>query len=223
MQSKNNVTIKYYLFRLFILIIGLIIAHLGVTLFLITELGSDPYNVLIQGLYRTLSVATGFPLTHGLTHIIVSFIIIILLLFWDKTYIKTGTLICMILGGPIIDFFSNLIVPFQLHLLSMSVRIAFLSVGCIILAFGMTIVINSEAGTGPNDLVAIVVSNKLKIRFSIIRIIVDATFVFTGFLLGGVFGVGTIICVFLVGPIAGLFLPITKKMIQNITPGSFLS
>lgn len=223
MQPKNNVTIKYYLFRLFILIIGLIIAHLGVTLFLITELGSDPYNVLIQGLYRTLSVATGFPLTHGLTHIIVSFIIIILLLFLDKTYIKTGTLICMILGGPIIDFFSNLIIPFRLHLLSMSVRIALLSVGCIILAFGMTIVINSEAGTGPNDLVAIVVSNKLKIRFSIIRIIVDASFVFTGFLLGGVFGVGTIICVFLVGPIAGLFLPITKKMIQNITPESFLS
>jgi len=223
MKSKNKNYIKHYLFRLTILIIGLIIAHLGVTLFLITELGSDPYNVLIQGLYRTLSVATGFPLTHGLTHIIVSLIIIILLFFVDKTYIRIGTLICMILGGPIIDFFSNLISTFQLHLLSMSIRIAILSVGCVILAFGMTIVINSEAGTGPNDLVAIVISDNLKIRFSIIRIIVDAGFVFSGFLLGGVFGIGTIICVFLVGPIAGLFLPITKKMIQSIIPGSFSS
>jgi uncharacterized membrane protein YczE len=35
--------------------VGLTIAHLGVTLFLLTELGSDPFIVLIQGLFRTLS------------------------------------------------------------------------------------------------------------------------------------------------------------------------
>ena len=38
---------REWLIRILILMIGLSIAHLGVTLFLLTELGSDPFNVLI--------------------------------------------------------------------------------------------------------------------------------------------------------------------------------
>ena len=45
--------------------------------------------------------------------------------------------------------------------------------------------------------------------------IVDFSFVLVGFLLGGSFGAGTIICAFLVGPVAGIFLPINEKFIQQ--------
>ena len=72
--------------------VGLTIAHLGVTLFLLTNLGSDPYNVLVQGVYRTLSNLTGWEfLTHGRVHIALCFLIILILLATDKTYIKIGT------------------------------------------------------------------------------------------------------------------------------------
>ena len=36
--------------RVVLLLVGLWIAHLGVTLFLQTNLGSDPFNVFVQGL-----------------------------------------------------------------------------------------------------------------------------------------------------------------------------
>ena len=39
---------------MFLLLVGLCIAHLGVTLFLLSNLGSDPFNVMIQGLFRSL-------------------------------------------------------------------------------------------------------------------------------------------------------------------------
>ena len=91
-----------------------------------------------------------------------------------------------------------------------------LVLGCVILAYGMTIVIKSDAGTGPNDLVAIVISDKTKKKFSVVRIIVDVCFVAIGFLLGGTVGLGTVICAFLVGPVAGLFLPVNEKMIKRI-------
>ena len=56
---------KINLLKIIILMVGLTIAHLGVTLFLLTNLGSDPYNVLVQGVYRTLSNLTGWEfLTH---------------------------------------------------------------------------------------------------------------------------------------------------------------
>ena len=84
--------------------------------------------------------------------------------------------------------------------------------GCVILAFGMTVVIRSEAGTGPNDLVAVVLSDKWKKPFGPVRIGVDLTFALVGLALGGTLGVGTVICAFLVGPAAQLFFPVSQKL-----------
>ena len=77
--------------------VGLTIAHLGVTLFLLSELGSDPFNVLIQGLFRTLSRYVHSPLlTHGRVHIAVCLLIILVLLIVDRSYVKIGTVLCLL-------------------------------------------------------------------------------------------------------------------------------
>ncbi|MCR5135859.1 MAG: hypothetical protein K6C12_01995 [Oscillospiraceae bacterium] len=212
-----NRSLKEWTIRVLLLFAGLVIAHLGVTLFLLTELGSDPFNVMIQGLFRTSSSLSGWSfLTHGRIHIAVSLLIILVLLLTDRSYIKIGTVICMVCGGPIIDFFTALLSPLALALLPLPVRIPILALGCVILAFGMTVVIKSDAGTGPNDLVAIVISDKIHKKFSIVRMIVDLCFVVGGWLLGGTFGAGTLICAFLVGPVAGFFLPISEKLVNTV-------
>ena len=95
-------------------------------------------------------------------------------------------------------------------------RILILAFGCVILAYGMTIVIKSDAGTGPNDLVAIAISDKLRGRFSLVRSIVDICFVAIGWFLGGTFGIGTVICAVLVGPVAGFFMPRNERIIEGI-------
>lgn len=202
--------------RVVILLAGLMIAHLGITLFLLAELGSDPFDVLIQGIFRSLDRALSVSfLTHGRVHLFISLLIILILLFADRSYIKIGTVICMAFGGPIIDMFTVLLNPIFEGGLSLALRIVLNAIGCCILAFGMTIVIKSEAGTGPNDLVAVVISDKLKKRFSVIRVLVDFGFALIGWLLGGTVGIGTVICAFLVGPIAGVFLPFNEKWIQK--------
>ena len=196
--------------RLLILFLGLTIAHLGVTLFLLSNLGSDPFNVLIQGIANLL------PLSHGTCHQIMCFLIVGILLLIARSYIKTGTFICMFFGGPIIDFFTYLLGGIINDSSSMINRYVSLVLGCFILAFGMTIVIKSEAGTGPNDLVGVVLSDKTKKPFGICRVIVDFSFVLIGVLLGGVFGIGTIVCAFLIGPIADRFLPISEKIVLRL-------
>lgn len=208
---RSNLTI--WIKRIILLLTGLTIAHLGVTLFLQADLGSDPFNVFVQGLYRCVS---GIPLlTHGGVHMCISFIIILALLVIDRSYIRIGTLLCMVLGGPIIDGFTLLLAG-AIHPQSpMAWRIFCLALGCVILAFGMTIVIKSEAGTGPNDLVAVVVSDKTGKKFGIMRIIVDVCFAAIGFLLGGTIGLGTIICAFLVGPTAQIFFPLSEKLCKG--------
>ncbi len=208
---------KINLLKIIILMVGLTIAHLGVTLFLLTNLGSDPYNVLVQGVYRTLSNLTGWEfLTHGRVHIALCFLIILILLATDKTYIKIGTVLCMIFGGPIIDMFTLILKPVVSENSPLPYKLIILALGCVILAYGMTIVIKSDAGTGPNDLVAVVISDKTKRSFGIVRVITDISFVLAGFLLGGSVGLGTVICAACVGPVANIFLPINEKLIQKV-------
>ena len=202
--------IRIWIKRIVLLLMGLAIAHLGVTLFLLADLGSDPFNVLIQGLYRFLPWP-GF-MTHGYVHMGVSFLIILVLLAVDRSYIRIGTLLCMVLGGPIIDVFTIALGGLIHSESPMALRLVALVAGCVILAFGMTIVIQSKAGTGPNDLVAVVISDKTRWKFGLVRICVDVCFALTGFLLGGTVGLGTIICAFLVGPAAQVFRPVSGKI-----------
>lgn len=212
-----NMKEKYLekLIRLVVLFIGLVIAHLGVTLFLLADLGVDPFNVLIQGL-RLLTEKTGIinP-THGTVHMVICFLIILILLIVDRSYVKAGTVVCMFCGGPIIDFFTWCLSGLGIGSATLPIKIVVLVLGCVILAFGMSIVIRSEAGTGPNDLVAVVISDKSGKRFGIVRIITDVIFVLTGFLIGGKFGVGTLICAFLVGPVAEKCMPVSDSIVRT--------
>lgn len=212
-----NMKLKESLLRIIILMLGLTIAHLGVTLFILADLGSDPFNVLVQGIYRTLdNIADWSFLTHGRIHIVICFVIILALLVIDRSYVKIGTILCMIFGGPIIDLFSLAFAPVFAAADSPVFKLMMLALGCVILAYGMTIVIKSAAGTGPNDLVAVVISDKTKRKFSVVRVIVDVSFVAAGFFLGGSVGIGTIICAVCVGPVAGYFLPVNEKIVQRI-------
>lgn len=210
-------SLKETIIRVIILFVGLIIAHLGVTLFLLADLGSDPFNVLVQGIFRTLQKLLSLPaVTHGYTHMGICFLIMIVLLFIDRSYIKIGTIICMFCGGPIIDFFTRVLGGFINSGNPFVMRLVTLVAGCVILAYGMTIVMKSDAGVGPNDLVAIVISDKSHAPFGRTRIIVDVCFVVLGFVLSGSVGIGTVICAFLVGPVADIFLPFNEKLVNKL-------
>lgn len=200
--------------RVVLLLIGLCIAHLGVTLFLQTELGSDPFNVFVQGLFRALPWPAWAAMTHGRVHLLVSLLILLVLLMADRSYVGVGTVLCMALGGPIIDVYTLWLAPMIHGGLPLLWRLGLLVAGCLILAFGMTIVIRSQAGTGPNDLVAVVLSDKLKKPFGPVRVAVDCAFAGIGLALGGVLGIGTVVCAFLVGPAAQLFFPVSEQICQ---------
>lgn len=197
--------------RTVLLLAGLAIAHLGVSLFLESELGSDPFNVFIQGLSRGLPWPAW--MSHGRVHLLVSLVIMAVLLVVARSYVRVGTVLCMALGGPIIDLWTAAVLdPLLPEEMALPLRVAMLAAGCVVLAFGMTVVIRSELGVGPNDLVALSISELNHLPFGPVRVAVDVCFALLGFLLGGVVGVGTIICAFLVGPFAQLFLPVSGRI-----------
>ena len=71
--------------RVVLLLAGLCVAHLGVTLFLQSDLGSDPFNVFVQGLFRGIPWPAFAAMTHGRTHLLVSLVILLVLLAVDHS------------------------------------------------------------------------------------------------------------------------------------------
>lgn len=207
---------KDWIKALIVLLTGLTVAHLGVALFLLSELGTDTFTVFIQGLAKTAGV------TVGTMHVIVLCILLVIMIFTTKGYVKLGTVVCAFCGGPIIDLFTWMFGSVVNGDASMVIRVISLIAGCIILAAGMSIVINSNAGTGPNDLVALILSDKIqKLEFRWVRILCDAFFVILGFFLGGTVGVGTVVAIGLTGPVVQFWLPKTKVVIQKILGEEF--
>lgn len=210
-SNTTDRTVAEWVKALLLLFLGLTIAHLGVTLFLLSEMGTDTFTVFIQGLAKT------FGLTVGTVHVMILILIMVILLFTTKGYVKPGTVVCAFCGGPIIDLFSWL---FRAYINSQSptpVRAISMLVGCVILALGMSVVINSNAGTGPNDLLALVLTDKIKrVEFRWVRIACDVVFVVLGWLLGGTLGVGTVAAILLTGPLVQFWLPKTKKLLAGI-------
>lgn len=122
--SKRN--LKNWIIALSILLLGLIIAHLGISLFLLSELGTDTFTVFIQGLART------FNLSVGTFHVIILCILLVVMLLTTKGYVKPGTILCAFCGGPIIDFFTWLLGDFINADSTLPWRILGMILGCII-------------------------------------------------------------------------------------------
>ena len=102
----------------------------------------------------------------------------------------------------------------------MAIRIGAMVVGCVIIALGKAVVIMTDAGSGPNDLFSLIVSDAInkrkKIEFRWIRIVTDIMFTVVGFLLGGVMGIGTLVTAFLTGPIVQVFLAPCRKLTNAV-------
>ena len=134
-----------------------------------------------------------------------------------KGICETRTVVCAFCGGPIIDLFTWMLGRFINESAGMPVRVVSMVAGCVILSAGMSVVINSNAGTGPNDLVAVILSDKIeRVQFRWVRVGCDLFFVVLGFILGGTVGAGTIVAVFLTGPLVQFWLPKTKKAVQTV-------
>lgn len=213
--SKRSV--KQWVQGLITLFIGLCIAHLGVSMFLVSNLGTDTFTILIQGISKLVG------LTIGTCHVIALVILMGIMLLTTKCYVKPGTIVCAFCGGWIIDFFLWMFDGRISAASPMWLRLIVMVAGLIVLSLGMSVVIESNSGTGPNDLIAIILTDKLslrwkKIQFRWVRVTCDVVFTGIGFILGGVFGIGTVVAALLVGPSVQLFLPNSRKAIHKIFP-----
>jgi len=184
-----------------IMFLGFIVMSLGVALIINSELGLFPWGVLHQG------IATVLPLTFGQVTSYLGFVVLLFSVLVFKTNIGPGTILNILLVGPIIDIFVSLTsLPNDGYLF----KTLFFLIGLISMSLGKALYISAKLGAGPRDGLFVGVSRVFKVEVKYVKPIIEVIVLAIGYLLGGLVGVGTIITMFASGYLVQTFFKLFK-------------
>jgi uncharacterized membrane protein YczE len=187
--------------RLFKVVAGLFLFAVGIVLTINASLGVSPWDVFHQGVSRTVGI------TIGQAHIIMGFLIILLDIYLGQA-IGWATIMNMLLIGTFIDIImlNNLIPLSQTPLIGLFMIIA----GIAVQGLGFSVYISQGIGAGPRDGLMVVLTKRTGKSVRLIKSLIEATAVTIGIILGGSFGIGTIIMAFF----GGIIFQATFKLIR---------
>lgn len=208
---------KYFnkkdIYKLPFFILSLTLAELGIACYYTARLGTDPISVFVEG------VSFHVDLTVGEISTICNIILLIMTFFLYRELIGIGTVLSTLLGGPLIDlFYGSLLKVFPTDMVLMSTRIIIIIAALIIYPIGLGGMIICDLGIGPFSFPPLYLTKKTNIDIKYTQIITDATFFVIGVLLGGVYGVGTIVSVFLTGPMMEMFMKLLDPLLKKMEP-----
>ena len=173
--------------RLLRLVAGIAVSSLGIVLMLQANVGLEPWSVLQQGLTLVL------PISYGLATVIAGAAAIGLAVLFGESF-GVGTIVNIIGCGVCIDAMLALDWVPQLHSLP----------GLELLALGTWMYMRSALGAGPRDALMIALARKSGRSAGFCRVCVDILVTVSGFLLGGQFGIGTVISALGLGSLINL-------------------
>jgi uncharacterized membrane protein YczE len=173
--------------RIATLAAGLVCVAVGVACTITAEIGVAPYDVLTTGLVEL----SGLPIGLAAMLLPLAFVAI----GWGLGGRPgPGTVLAVLLVGPILGVVLDALPTYE----ALGPRLAFYSVGFVVVAAGITLVIVAEVGPGPAELVMLALHDK-GYPLAPVRTGIEAACVVVGFLMGGQVGVGTVVFAALIG------------------------
>ena len=188
--------------KIIIIVIGSIIAAYGITLALYAGFGGATLAVLWQGISRT------FHISIGMASLIVAIIMIVFSFFYDRSQIHIGTIIYQLVYSLCVDLFANAHV-YSTHLW---VNALIMLLGVMLFAVGTGVYAAASLGRGSYEALTFSLAEKNGWQVKTVRMILDIVMVLTGVLLGGKFGICTIVTIIISGPVIQFTASKTKKL-----------
>ena len=198
--------------KIIIIVIGSIIAAYGITLALYAGFGGATLAVLWQGISRT------FHISIGMASLIVAIIMIVFSFFYDRSQIHIGTIIYQLVYSLCVDLFANAHV-YSTHLW---VNALIMLLGVMLFAVGTGVYAAASLGRGSYEALTFSLAEKNGWQIKAVRMILDIVMVLTGVLLGGKFGICTIVTIIISGPVIQFTASKTKNvdLVKIVTGGS---
>lgn len=191
------------------LMIGLVLFATAMVFSLQCNLGASSWAVFHDG------IAIQTPLTFGQGTILVG--VVMVFVSWAfGVRPGVGTFANMLLVGIWVDaiLWSDIVPEAE----SYPVRVLMLVAAVFLLGFATAMYIKPGFGAGPRDSFMLAMTRITNIRVSIIRWGMEVAVVGLGILMGGDFGVGTIIFAMLIGPVVGFWFGVFKIQTRRPKP-----
>ncbi|MEE9650835.1 hypothetical protein [Enterobacter soli] len=182
--------------RLVQLYVGLGLYGLSTAMFIRSDLGVDPWDVFHLGVAIQLGMSIG-------TVIILTGAAV--LLFWVplRQWPGLGTISNVICIGLAADA-TMVLIP---ELTSLPLRIALLVAGIVVNAIATGMYIGAGFGPGPRDGLMTGIHARLGWSIRSVRTSIEVSVLLIGIMLGGSFGVGTVLYALTIGPLIQICLP----------------
>ena len=190
--------------KIVVIVIGSMIAAYGITLALYAGFGGATLAVLWQGLSET------FHMSIGMASFMVALGMILFVVIYDRSQIHIGTVLYQIVYSACVDLFANC------HIYSRYVWVNFLIMllGVILFAVGTGLYASASLGRGSYEAVTFALAEKNNWQVKIVRMILDIVMVVVGVLLGGKFGICTIVTIIISGPVIQLVNVRSKQLFK---------
>ena len=195
---------KEWIKKIIIIVIGSIIAAYGITLALYAGFGGATLAVLWQGLSKT------FHMSIGMASLIVAIVMIVFAFFYDRSQIHIGTILYQLVYSFCVDLFANAHV-YSAHLW---INVLIMLLGVMLFAVGTGFYAAASLGRGSYEALTFSLAEKNGWQVKVVRMVLDIVMVIAGVLLGGKFGICTIVTIVISGPVIQFTASKTKKFFK---------
>ena len=193
--------------RILLIPIPIVMLPLGISGYFAAMLGSDPYSVFLDGMHVLTEI------TRGRVAMLIGVVLITLMIFFDRKYLGVGTVTLTLTIGPLIDLFLPMLTAamYTTGEPDLFLRVVVLVSGALILSVGVGVFVAIDFGIGALEWVVILISKRFSTSVGRAKIVLDAALVATGWLMGGLVGVGTIVGI----AATGLLIDVTLKCVRG--------
>ena len=205
MEKRNDMSKLEWTIKLIIIVAGSVVAAYGITLALYAGFGGATLAVLWQGISKT------FHVSIGMASMIVAIVMIVFAFFYDRSQIHIGTILYQIVYSLCVDLFANAHV-YSTHLW---VNALIMLLGVMLFAVGTGVYAAASLGRGSYEALTFSLAEKNGWQVKAVRMILDIVMVLTGVLLGGKFGICTIVTIIISGPIIQFTASKAKKLLKK--------
>ncbi|MEE8807572.1 MAG: hypothetical protein SOI44_04020 [Lactimicrobium sp.] len=196
--------------RLAGMIVGNVILALGIALFRFSCTGNDAYTAM------NIAISNKIGWQLGNWQLLVNIALLVVEFLAGRQYIGWGTIVNGALLGYMVTFFYNLLCAgFSLPVAFLA-KIVVMLVAMVITSYGSSLYQASNEGIAPYDYAAICLRDHLHLPYFGCRVFTDALCALIAWLSGGLIGIGTLVCTFLLGPLISLFTRLVNAKLLGV-------
>lgn len=175
---------------------GLFLYGIGLAMLVRGALGAAPWDVLHLG------IANHVPLSFG---IVITLVSVVVLLCWIPLRERPGlgTVCNALLVGPSADV-GLWLLP---ETTAIWARVLYLVGGVVVVGAATGLYIGARFGPGPRDGLMTGLHRVTGLPIWVVRTALEVSVVGIGWMLGGVFGLGTVVFALAIGPLCQFFIP----------------